>query len=84
MSVVIQLVIKSLTTFQLAGVVSREMCREPDKRALQLWGRAAKQMSSNAHIKLGDYHYYGRGTPVDYEAAASHYKFVDENKFKNS
>lgn len=43
-------------------------------RALQLWGRAAAQGYSAAQVKLGDYHYYGQGTPVDFDAAASHYR----------
>lgn len=44
-------------------------------RALQYWGRAAAQGYSAAQVRLGDYHYYGLGTPVDYEAAASHYRY---------
>lgn len=43
-------------------------------RALQYWGRAAAQGYSAAQVKLGDYHYYGMGTSVDYETAASHYR----------
>lgn len=43
-------------------------------RALQYWGRAAVQGYSPAQVKLGDYHYYGLGTNVDYETAASHYR----------
>lgn len=45
-------------------------------RALQYWGRAAAQGYSAAQVKLGDYHYYGLGTSVDYESAASHYRYV--------
>lgn len=36
-------------------------------RALALWARAAAQGYSAAQVKLGDAHYYGRGTKVDYE-----------------
>jgi len=43
-------------------------------RALIHWDRAAEQGYSTARLKLGDYHYYGKGTEVDYEIAASHYK----------
>lgn len=43
-------------------------------RALQLWGRAASQGYSAAQVKMGDYHYYGLGTHIDYDAAASHYR----------
>lgn len=43
-------------------------------RALQYWGRAAAQGYSAAQVKMGDYHYYGLGTLIDYETAASHYR----------
>lgn len=43
-------------------------------RALQVWERAAAQGCSAARVKLGDYHYYGLGTPRDLEAAAHHYR----------
>lgn len=47
-------------------------------RALSLWARAAAQGYSAAQVKLGDAYYYGRGTKVDYEAAASHYRLASE------
>lgn len=31
-------------------------------------------------VKLGDYHYYGLGTSVDYEMAASHYRLASEQQ----
>lgn len=31
-----------------------------------------------ARVKLGDYHYYGWGTPVDYEMAATQYKIATD------
>lgn len=43
-------------------------------RALQYWSRSAAQGYSTAQVKLGDYHYYGLGTNVDYDIAASHYR----------
>ncbi|KAF3421600.1 hypothetical protein E2986_07120 [Frieseomelitta varia] len=49
-------------------------------RALALWARAAAQGYSAAQVKLGDAHYYGRGTKVDYEAAASHYRSASEQQ----
>ncbi|XP_076160693.1 HMG-coA reductase degradation 3 isoform X2 [Ptiloglossa arizonensis] len=49
-------------------------------RALALWARAASQGYSAAQVKLGDAHYYGRGTEVDYEAAASHYRSASEQQ----
>lgn len=45
-------------------------------RALQYWGRSAAQGYSTAQVKLGDYHYYGLGTNVDYDTAASHYRYI--------
>nr|CAD7424417.1 unnamed protein product [Timema monikensis] len=55
---------------------------EPDTyvRALMYWGRAAAQGYSAAQVKLGDYHYYGLGTPVDYEMAATHYRLASEQQ----
>ncbi|XP_012242125.1 HMG-coA reductase degradation 3 [Bombus vancouverensis nearcticus] len=49
-------------------------------RALALWARAAAQGYSTAQVKLGDAHYYGRGTKVDYEAAATHYRSASEQQ----
>ncbi|XP_018355444.1 PREDICTED: protein sel-1 homolog 1 [Trachymyrmex septentrionalis] len=49
-------------------------------RALALWARAAAQGYSAAQVKLGDAHYYGRGTKVDYEVAASHYRSASEQQ----
>ncbi|CAH2007378.1 unnamed protein product [Acanthoscelides obtectus] len=49
-------------------------------RALLYWGRAAVQGYSAAQVKLGDYYYYGLGTPVDYEVAAAHYQLASEQQ----
>jgi SEL1 protein len=48
------------------------------KRALVYWNRAAQQGYHVARLKLGDYYYYGKGTNVDYQEAASHYKYASE------
>jgi len=56
------------------GILENVALNWSDAKALQMWKRSAHQGYINSRIKLGDYHYYGRGTPVDYEAAASHYK----------
>lgn len=48
------------------------------KRALVNWNRAATQGYHIARLKLGDYYYYGKGTQVDYQQAASHYKYASE------
>lgn len=47
-------------------------------RAFVYWGRAAVQGYSAAQVKLGDYHYYGLGTAVDYEQAALHYRLASD------
>lgn len=49
-------------------------------RALMYWNRAAAQGYSVARVKLGDYHYYGYGTDVDYETAAAHYRLASEQQ----
>ncbi|GAB0092322.1 protein sel-1 homolog 1 [Sergentomyia squamirostris] len=49
-------------------------------RALQYWGRAAAQGYSAAQVKLGDYHYYGLGTSVDYETAAAYYRMASDQQ----
>lgn len=49
------------------------------KRALVNWNRAAGQGYHIARLKLGDYYYYGKGTPVDYQQAALHYKSASES-----
>jgi len=33
-----------------------------------------------ARVKIGDYHYYGYGTVVDYETAAMHYRMASEQQ----
>lgn len=53
---------------------------ETHSRALLYWGRAAGQGYSLARVKLGDHHYYGWGTNVDYEAAAAHYRLASEQQ----
>lgn len=48
--------------------------------ALLFWNRAATQGYSVARVKLGDYHYYGYGTNIDYETAATHYRMASEQQ----
>lgn len=50
------------------------------RRAFMYWGRSADQGYSVARVKLGDYHYYGLGTKVDYELAASQYRQASEQQ----
>lgn len=33
-----------------------------------------------ARVKLGDYYYYGQGTDVNYEAAASQYRIASDKQ----
>ena len=47
-------------------------------RAADMYRRAAQQGNFEAELKLGDYHYYGQGTPVDLEAAVYHYRTAAE------
>ncbi|KAF7487824.1 Protein sel-1 -like protein 1 [Sarcoptes scabiei] len=47
-------------------------------RAFMYWSRAASQGYPIARLKLGDYHYYGLGTKVDYEMAANQYRMASE------
>uniref|UniRef100_A0A8D0CLA9 SEL1L adaptor subunit of SYVN1 ubiquitin ligase n=1 Tax=Scleropages formosus TaxID=113540 RepID=A0A8D0CLA9_SCLFO len=49
-------------------------------RALLHWTRAAAQGYVVARIKLGDYHFYGYGTDVDYETAMMHYRLASEQQ----
>lgn len=49
-------------------------------RGLLYWGRAAAQGYSAAQVKLGDYYYYGMGTQVDFEVAATHYRLASEQQ----
>lgn len=36
--------------------------------------------NTQARVKVGDYHYYGYGTEVDYEMAALHYRLASEQQ----
>ncbi|XP_053139946.1 protein sel-1 homolog 1 isoform X2 [Hemicordylus capensis] len=49
-------------------------------RALLHWNRAASQGYTVARLKLGDYHFYGFGTQVDYETAFIHYRLATEQQ----
>ncbi|XP_054715724.1 protein sel-1 homolog 1-like [Uloborus diversus] len=53
---------------------------ETFNRALMYWNRAAAQGYSVARVKVGDYHYYGYGTDVDYEVAATQYRMASEQQ----
>ncbi|CAI8042532.1 Protein sel-1 homolog 1 [Geodia barretti] len=54
--------------------------KETLKRALILWNRSASQGYAMARVKLGDYYYYGQGTEVNYEAAASQYRIASDKQ----
>ncbi|XP_064621895.1 protein sel-1 homolog 1-like isoform X2 [Lineus longissimus] len=53
---------------------------ETYSRALLHWSRAASQGYTIARVKIGDYHYYGYGTEIDYETAALHYRMASEQQ----
>lgn len=36
--------------------------------------------NTQARVKVGDYHYYGYGTEIDYEMAALHYRLATEQQ----
>jgi len=61
-------------TQPLLGMVGDEVAA----RALHMYQLAAQQGNVEAELKLGDYKYYGFGTPVDLEAAVSHYRTASE------
>lgn len=46
------------------------------RRAFDMFAKAAQQGNVEAELKLGDYHYYGFGMPVDLEQAVYHYRCV--------
>ncbi|XP_065198880.1 protein sel-1 homolog 1-like [Sycon ciliatum] len=50
------------------------------QKAILHWSRAAVQGAAAARVRLGDYHYYGLGTEVDFENAALHYRVASENQ----
>lgn len=49
-----------------------------NKRALLQYQRSASQGYAASRVKVGDYHYYGRGTDIDYETAAHQYRVASE------
>ncbi|XP_005097909.1 protein sel-1 homolog 1 isoform X2 [Aplysia californica] len=62
------------------GTTTKFSNYETHQRALLQYSRAASQGSTHARLKMGDYHYYGLGTEVDYESAASHYRMASEQQ----
>lgn len=56
---------------------------ELQKRAMVYYSRSAAQGNSYARVRLGDFHYYGWATQVDFETAAFHYRIASED-FKNA
>lgn len=68
------------TMYIILGEVGMFENTEVLERALLQWSRAASQGSTVARVKMGDYHYYGYGTKIDYETAASHYRLASEQQ----
>jgi len=44
-----------------------------EKAAFRYYTRSAEQQNPEAHLRLGDYYFYGKGTPVSHEKAAACY-----------
>lgn len=74
------LVFRLMVSIHVVGDVSLFVEQDVFVRALMYWRRAAAQGYSAAQVKLGDYHYYGLGTPIDYEMAATHYRLASEQQ----
>ncbi|CAG2110548.1 unnamed protein product, partial [Medioppia subpectinata] len=51
--------------------------------AFKYWTQSAEQGMSYSRIKVGDCHYYGLGTPVDYEMAAHYYRKASEYRYSS-
>ncbi|CAG2181443.1 unnamed protein product, partial [Oppiella nova] len=51
--------------------------------AVKYWTQSAAQGLSFSRIKVGDYHYYGMGTPVNYGLAAQYYRKASELRFSS-
>ena len=47
-------------------------------RALGMFKKAAQQGNVEAHLKLGDYYYYGHGVPADFESSVGHYRAASD------
>jgi len=62
------------------GEVEIYSLNETYARSLLQWTRSASQGYSIARVKVGDYHFYGMGTKVDYEAAALHYRVASDRE----
>ena len=58
----------------ILGIEGGEIARH----ALEMYRRAAQQGNVDAELKLGDYHYYGYGVPVDLEEAVVNYRVAAE------
>ena len=54
-----------------------------NRLALSYWEKAAAQGYTQARVKVGDYHYYGRGTDMNYEEAVTHYRQASD-QFQNA
>jgi len=48
------------------------------EKAFEYFRKAAEQKSAAAHLKMGDYYYYGMGTKADHNKAAAFYRVASE------
>lgn len=47
-------------------------------RALEYFRESAEQKNAFSYLKIGDYYYYGHGTPVDFEKAVLYYQAASD------
>jgi TPR repeat protein len=48
------------------------------KKAFDYFRSSAEQKNANSYLKIGDFHFEGRGTPIDLEKAAQFYQAASE------
>ncbi|EFA81938.1 hypothetical protein PPL_05171 [Heterostelium album PN500] len=56
------------------GVLEGDDESDIDRNAFRYYSHSAEQKNPYAHLKMGDYFYYGRGSPVSVELAADAYQ----------
>lgn len=73
-------VAQSNAAWLVESLAKQEESFEYERRALELYDRAAEQGNSQAQLKLGDMYYYGRGSEQDLEKAVSLYQQAHDLK----
>ena len=62
------------------GLVSYDTEENLQRRALVNWMRSSSQGAVESKVKVGDYYYYGLGTPSDNQKAFSFYTFAEQDR----